>query len=143
MKNDKLKDSYKGSKFTVIHCEGALESYVTALNSVNAGKEGKKHESFTRGIILQIERLADGQRMSRENFPQEGDLPKRKGQQKAKKFNALKRIPIRGYCWLSGRHNDTYFISHYVYKDYDDLRPRDTNRVGVNWRRIEENGDER
>ncbi len=139
MKNDTPKDSYKGSKFTAIHCEGALESYVAALNSVDA----RRRKSFTCRIIQQIERLADGQRMSRENFPQEGDLPKRKGQQKAKKFNALKRIPIRGYCWLSERHKNTYFISHYVYKDYDDLRESDTNKVGSNWRRIEENGDER
>lgn len=139
MNNDKLKDSYKGSKFTVIHCEGALESYLTALNSVDA----RKRKSFTRGIIQQVQRLADGQRMSRENFPQEGDLPKRKGQQKVRKFNALKRIPVRGYCWLSERHENTYFISHYVYKDYDNLRESDTNKVGANWRRIEENGDER
>lgn len=139
MNNDKLKDSYKGSKFTVIHCEGALESYLTAQNSVDA----RKRKSFTRGIIQQVQRLADGQRMSRENFPQEGDLPKRKGQQKVRKFNALKRIPVRGYCWLSERHENTYFISHYVYKDYDNLRESDTNKVGANWRRIEENGDER
>jgi len=136
--DDKPKDGYKGSKFTVIHCEEALKSYVAALSSVDA----RKRKSFTRGITQQIERLADGHRMSRENFPQEGDLPKRKGQQRAKKFNALKRIPIRGYCWLSDRHENTYFISHYVYKDYDDLREGDTNKVGANWRRIEENGDE-
>lgn len=139
MNNDKPKDSYKGSKFTVIQCEGALRSYLEALNSVDA----RKRKSFMRGIIQQIQRLADGQRMSRENFPQEGDLPKRKGQQKARKFNALKRMPVRGYCWLSERHENTYFISHYVYKDYDNLRESDTNKVGANWRRIEENGDER
>jgi len=123
----------------VIHCEGALESYVAALNSVDA----RRRKSFTRRVMQQIERLADGERMSRENFPQEGDLPKRKGQRRAKKFNALKRIPIRGYCWLSGRHKNTYFISHYVYKDYDDLRESDTKKVGANWRRIEESEDER
>ena len=138
MSDDKPKDDYQGSKFTIIHCKKALDSYSEALNSVNANKR----KSFTRRIIQQIERLADGGRMSRENFPQEGDLPKRKGQQRAKKFNALKRIPIRGYCWLSDRHKNTYFISHYVYKDYDDLRESDTSKVGANWRRIEENGDE-
>jgi len=137
--DDKPKDSHKGSKFTVRHCEGALESYVIALNSVDA----RRRKSFTNGVIQQIERLSNGQRMSRKNFPQEGVLPKRKGQQRAKKFNALKRIPIRGYCWLSDRHKSTYFISHYVYKDYDDLRKGDTSKVGANWRRIEENGDER
>ncbi len=139
MNGYQLKESYKGSKFTVKHCEGALESYDSALNSVDARRRG----SFTRRIIQQIERLANGHRMSRENFRQEGDLPKRKGQQKAKKFYALKRIPIRGYCWLSERNKDTYFISHYIYKDYDGLKEKDTSRIGNNWWRIEENGDER
>ncbi|MCU7906896.1 MAG: hypothetical protein KZQ76_13845 [Candidatus Thiodiazotropha sp. (ex Epidulcina cf. delphinae)] len=139
MSNDKPKDRYNGSKFTVIHCEGALESYEVALNSVEAGK----HKSFTRGMIMQIQRLADGHRLSKENFPQEGNLPGRKGRQKAKKFYALKRIPIRGYCWKSGRRKNTYYISHYVYKDYDNLKERDAGRVGANWSRIEEKGDER
>ena len=139
MKDDKPKDRYKGEKFTVIHCGGALDSYKAALSSLDS----RKQKSLTRGMILQIERLAAGHRMSKENFPQEGDLPKRKGQHKAKKFNALKRLPIRGYCWLSDKHKNTSFISHYVYKDYNKLKESDTNKVGVNWKRIEENGDER
>jgi len=137
--DEKPKDRHEGSKFTVVHCKGALDSYIEALNHVNA----KKHKAFTRGMIQQIARLAEGHRMSKANFPQEGGLPKRKGQHRAKKFNALKRIPVRGYCWLSEKHKNTYFISHYVFKDYDDLKESDTNRVGNNWRRIEENGDER
>lgn len=138
MKDDNIMDRYKGSRFTVIHCKGALESYEEALKSVEAAKRSK----FTMNMIIQIQRLADGHRMSKENFPQEGDLPKRKGQSHAKKFNALKRIPIRGYCWLSERYANTYFISHYVFKDYDRLKDSDTRKVGDNWRRIEVNGDE-
>lgn len=80
--------------------------------------------------------------MSKENFPQEGVLPKQKNQSIAKKFNALKRIPIRGYCWLSGIHSNTYFISHYVYKNYDKLKEKDTAIVGKNWIRIEVNSYE-
>jgi hypothetical protein len=133
-----LKDRYTGEKFTVVHCEGAKDSFDEAMNSV----EKRKHKSFTRGVIQQIERLAKGQRMSKENFPQEGDLPKRVGQAKAKKFNALKRIPLRGYCWLSETKPHTYFISHYIYKDQKKLKSADTERVGANWRRIEEQGDE-
>lgn len=138
MKDDKPRDKYEGEKFTVIHCKGALDSYRAALGGV----EARKHKSFTHGIIMQIERLAAGHRMSKENFPQEGDLPKRKGQHKAKKFNALKRKPIRGYCWLSEQHKNTYFISHYVFKNYDKLKDSDTNRTGANWTRIEVDGDE-
>ena len=136
---DKPKDRHEGSEFTVIHCNGALDSYIEALRHINAKK---RKAAFTRGMIQQIDRLAEGHRMSKANFPQEGALPKRKGQHRAKKFNALKRIPIRGYCWLSEKYRNTYFISHYVYKDYDDLKESDSNRVGANWRRIEENDDE-
>ncbi len=79
--------------------------------------------------------------MSQQNFPQEGYLPKKQGQQRAKKFNAFKRMPLRGYCWLSERHVNTHFISHYAYKNYDKLKESDTKRVGKNWVRIEEKGD--
>lgn len=139
MSDKDVKDSYTGSRFTVIHCEAALESLENALAGVNASKR----KSLILGLILQIERLANGERMTKENFPQEGDLPKRKGQQKAKKFNALKRKPIRGYCWFSEQIQSTYFVSHYIYKDHGRLKPGDTSRVGANWRRIEEDGDER
>ena len=132
------KDRFKGPRFTVIHCKGALDSFSKALKSVDT----RKHKSFTRGMIMQIQRLADGHQMTKENFPQEGDLPKRTGQQKTKKFNAFKRKPIRGYCWLSEQNENTYYISHYVYKNYNDLKDRDTKRVGANWSRIEEKGDE-
>lgn len=138
MTNRKLEISYNGQKFEVTHCEGAIASFEEAMNHVDS----RKRKSFIRGVVMQIGRLADGHRMSKENFPQEGDLPKRPGQQKAKKFNALKRIPIRGYCWLSDKYPNTYFISHYVYKDYDKLKERDTKRVKDNWNRIEVGNDE-
>jgi len=133
-----LKSSYKGIKFKVTHCKGALDSFNEALKHV----EARKRDSFQRSIILQIQRLADGERMSRENFPQEGELPKCPGKKKAKKYNALKRKPVRGYCWLSEKHPNTYFISHYVYKDYRNLKSKDTTKVGDNWNRIEVGDDE-
>jgi hypothetical protein len=132
------KERIKGSRFTIVHCKGALDSFNDALQSVDS----RKRKAFTRGMIQQIQRLADGHRMSKENFPQEGELPARRDQRKTKKFNALKRIPIRGYCWLSERYRNTYFISHYVYKDYGKLKEKDTKRVGDNWKRIEEKGDD-
>jgi len=142
----KLQQKLKGSKFIAVHCKGAIDSFYKALDSVSPAKR----KSFERAIILQIQRLLelqiqrllDGHRLSKENFPQEGNLPVKKGQSKAKKFNAFKRIPIRGYCWLSETHQNTYFISHYVYKDQVKLKDKDTLRVGNNWNRIEVNGDE-
>ena len=138
MKGRKLENSYKGSKFEITHCDGAVASFDEAMTHVDA----RKRQTFTRAIEMQVQRLADGHRMSKENFPQEGELPKRKGQQKAKKFNALKRIPIRGYCWLSDKYPSKYFISHYVYKDYDKLKEKDTHKVKDNWTRIEVGSDE-
>lgn len=138
MKGRKLENSYKGSKFEITHCNGAVASFDEAMTHVDA----RKRQTFTRAIEMQVQRLADGHRMSKENFPQEGELPKRKGQQKAKKFNALKRIPIRGYCWLSDKYPSKYFISHYVYKDYDKLKEKDTHKVKDNWTRIEVGSDE-
>jgi len=134
-----LETEHKGSKFTIIHCKGALDSFHNAMKSVDA----KRRKSFANSIIHQIKRLANGERMTKENFPQEGNLPKRPGQHNTKKFNALKKIPIRGYCWLSEKHSNTYYISHYVHKDYKRLKERDSTRVENNWKRIEENGDER
>lgn len=138
MTDTKLKKEYAGEKFTIIHCEGAIESFYSALASVQAGRRQK----FTRALIQQITRLADGHRMSQENFPQEGALPNKVGQSGSKKFNALKKIPIRGYCWLSEIHKNTFFISHYIAKKQNKLDPADTNKVGANWRRIEVDGDE-
>lgn len=129
---------YEGGRFRVVHCAGAVESYRAALKHVDA----RKAKSFTRKIIAQLKRLADGQPMSNEHFPKEGELPKRPGQQRTRHFHALKRIPLRGYCWRSETKPDTWFISHYVYKDYMKLAARETRKVGNNWHRIEVNGDD-
>lgn len=133
----KLQQRFDGSKFCIIHCKGAIKSFQNALGSVDL----RKHKSFEKGMVLQIQRMANGHRMSKENFPQEGELPKQKGST-VKKFNAFKRMPIRGYCWLSGSYPNTYFISHYVFKNYDKLKDKDTTIVAKNWTRIEVNGDE-
>lgn len=80
--------------------------------------------------------------MSNEHFASEGNLPKQPNQSITKKFKALKRLPVRGYCWLSDRKKDTYYISHYVHKDYNKLKKQDIDTVGKNWKRIEVDDDE-
>lgn len=129
---------YHGAKFRVVHCRGAMDSFDAALKHCQKGKAN----SLRRGMEQQIARLADGHRMSKENFPSEGDLPKLSGHTSAKKFNALKRKPIRGYCWLSEKYLNTYFISHYIYKNFQKLNSKDTDRVASNWKRIEVDEDE-
>ena len=85
----KLKQLYKGKRFTVIHCEGALESFEHAIFRLKNG--AKKRLSMTTGIADQIERLASGEPMSQENFCREGQLPSRKGQQYVNYFCAFKK----------------------------------------------------
>lgn len=129
---------FTGKRFTIVHCNGAYKSFSDSLASLPANKA----KSLKRQMVLQITKLANGDRMSKENFPQEGLLPSLKGQHKKKKFNALKRLPIRGYCWLSDKYENTYFISHYIHKKTDKLKDKDVQIVGNNWTRIEVNGDE-
>jgi hypothetical protein len=56
---------------------------------------------------------------------------------------ALKRKPVRGYCWKSKKYPNTWFISHYVHKKQDKLDSSDTHKVANNWHRIEIENDER
>jgi hypothetical protein len=93
-------------------------------------------------MIFQIQRLADGHPMSNENFPLEGELPGT-GHKKKQRFRALKKIPVRGYCWKSEKHPNTWFISHYIHKKQNKLSDSDTQKVRNNWHRIEIQDDER
>lgn len=62
-----LAREYEGGRFRVVHCDGAVESYWEALKHVDA----RKAKSFTRNMIAQIKRLADGQPMSKGSFPKQ------------------------------------------------------------------------
>lgn len=42
---------------------------------------------------------------TKENFPREGKLPSKGSGESNGHFHALKRIPVRGYCWLSLNKN--------------------------------------
>ncbi len=129
----KLKDRYPGSVANLVHCDKALQSWLKALESVKANEK----KGFVRKIEHQINRLLSGQRMSEENFPREGKLPD------GSYFHALKKIPIRGYCWLSPNRKGTYYMSHYVYKNYQKLKAKDTEKVCFNWNKIEVDRDEK
>lgn len=123
-----LKDRMQGSVYTLIHCDGALQSLEDALEGMS---EREKQKSRIK-IITQINRLIDGHRMSEDNFVDEGKLPN------GKTFKAIRKIPIRGYCWLSKRFNKTFFMSHYIMKKKQKLANSDVDRVGNNWKNIEE-----
>ncbi|CUA83964.1 hypothetical protein [Pseudidiomarina woesei] len=133
-----IKKRITGSVFEIVHCAGALDSLDEALESIPKNKR----QSWLRGVNRQFERLANGQRLSKENFPTEGELPRRPGQQVVKHFKALKRIPLRAYLWKSERFENRYYVSHYVYKNYDRLKPKDTDLVARNWRAVEEHQED-
>ncbi|MGP3005736.1 MULTISPECIES: hypothetical protein [Serratia] len=132
-----IKDCYQGSCYKVVHCKGALDSLDDAMRSLR----DKKAKSMLRQLILQIERLVSGARMAQGTVRKEGDLPSYQGRP-AKNFWALKRIPIRGYFWDSEKNEQTYYISHYIYKDFDELHQSDVLKVHNNWHRIEGGHDE-
>lgn len=119
-------EDYSGSKYKVTHCEGAIQSLNDALLSVPNNKTQKAR------MWRLIQRLGDGIRMPQDSFPTEGVLPDKS------RFKAIKKIPLRAYLWLSKKHKNTYFISHYIYKNQNKLKASDTDRVKKNWRKIEE-----
>lgn len=127
-----------GALLTVVHCEGAWETFLVALESIPAGER----ESIKLRMDMLVKALASGRRLSKDSFPQEGFLPSLPGKA-AKQFYAFKKIPIRAYGWYSETRPKKFFISHYIFKNKDKLSGSDTTIVQRNWTRIEVNGDEK
>lgn len=119
-------EDYDGSKYRVIHCDGAQDSLDEALSHV-ANKKTQKAR-----MERLIHRLGDGVRMPHDSFPSEGELPDKSH------FRAIKKLPLRAYLWLSKKYKNTYFISHYIYKNKQKLSASDIQRVSRNWRKKEE-----
>lgn len=87
-----LKREYSGERLRVVHCEGAIESFRDALTKV---APYKRKPTLVMHMVRQIETLANLGRLSGLHFPKEAELPN------GSHFYALKRIPVRGYCWFS------------------------------------------
>ncbi|WOG28260.1 hypothetical protein [Endozoicomonas sp. 8E] len=123
-------DKYVGTHYTIVYCKGAKESLdeVLAKHAPQPMKSNKLKAQM-RSLLV---RLADGHRMTKENFPKEGDLPD------GSKFRAIKKIPLRAYLWRSKKYPGKCFISHFIYKDFQKLKAQDITKVCNNWREIEE-----
>ena len=125
---------YEGTEYDVYLCDGAAKSRKDALKKVSPA--GKK-KTLDIGIYLQIKRFANGDTLHSDHFCSEGNLPSHGGN--TKKFYEFKRKPLRAYCWFSDKHEKkTVYISHFVYKDWQKLDARDTEKVINNWRKVEE-----
>ncbi|MTI12129.1 hypothetical protein [Sansalvadorimonas verongulae] len=122
--------AHRGSRYTVLYCEGAKDTYESALGHIPKGRQS----SIKARLRALLKRLSDGNRLSQDNFPQEANLPgKGNG-----RFRALKKIPIRVYMWLSKRYPSIYFISHCIFKNKNELAEADKKIVCNNWRKLEE-----
>ena len=130
--NDDLEECYQGSCYKIIHCKGAEKSFYNALKHINPNRKN----GYKAKMKAFRESLANGKRMSNENFPKEGTLPD------GTHFRALKKTPLRAYLWESTKHPKTFFISHYIFKDFQKLKRNDVTKIRDNWRRYEENNDE-
>lgn len=133
-----MKGSIQGECHRIVHCKGALKSLGESLKSVTPAK---KQKSMLISLTLQLERLVSGKRTPDLSARKEGVLPSLNGKP-AKNFWAIKKIPIRGYYWESDRHDMTFFMSHYIYKDFDRLDDADVQKVRNNWERIERGCDD-
>ena len=135
MSENKLKEVHKGSRLTVIHCKGALKSFRELLSKTGTPK-------YEKIILLQINSIIDGHRLSKQNFRQESELPAHPKNHVKKHFYAFKKIPIRAYGWYSETKPGVFFISHYIHKKRDELADSDKKIVKNNWERIEVNNED-
>ena len=113
----------QGLKRRVIHAPGALDSWEN-----EAAKLSERKATEMEGFLIALfDAWNDSSRLHSHWAEPEGDLSK------AKKFFAIKRIPIRTYFWYSDVHKNTIVISHYVYKKWQKLRTEDIKKVKLNW----------
>ncbi len=113
----------QGLKRRVIHAPGALDSW-----EKEAAKLSERKATEIEGFLIALfDAWNDNSRLNSRWAEPEGDLSK------AKKFFAIKRIPIRAYFWYSDVHKNTIVISHYVYKKWQKLRTEDIKKVKLNW----------
>ncbi|WP_415904575.1 hypothetical protein ACMXYW_14950 [Neptuniibacter sp. QD48_55] len=119
-----------GSNFTIHFCEGAEESFLEALSHLTTAKQS----TITARMFALLERKANGQ-LSGDSDKKEGILPDKSH------FRAIKKIPLRCYYWQSKVRKATIFVSHFKYKDQQNLDPRDTRRVVKNWWAYEKSTD--
>lgn len=116
----------QGCKCKIRFCSGADRSFQDATSKFSRGVL----EKATAKMIAQLEVLADGGVLScPDKWNKEAEL------EKGRHFFAVKSIKycLRAYgFWFDG----DFWVSHWVYKNYDDLKSSDTRKVRDNWRQL-------
>jgi len=118
-----------GSHFTIEFCDGSQNSFNLAIARIAPVIKRKKYEAI---MFTLLNNLSNAKRLAKGTNVKEGVLPDKSN------FRALKKIPIRCYFWCSKKHKNRIFISHFIYKDFDKLDKKDTQKVVKNWREYEE-----
>lgn len=116
------------SKLEIRDCEGAEDSLREALKRVKPDRQTKALAA-TKALRDQLSQ--HGSLRSPDKWNKEGDLPD------GKKFYALKTTKaysLRGYGFFAGKGE--FWISHWVYKDFQKLKQQDIDRVHENWRKV-------
>ncbi|MFZ5660926.1 MAG: hypothetical protein ACOY5C_13870 [Pseudomonadota bacterium] len=118
-----------GNRLTIRYCDGAEASLQEALRHIPAHLKDRCIAQFVARRNL----LADGEQMRKpEHFNTEGALPD------GGNFFAIKTTQgLRAYGWFSSRHRHVFFISHFVFKNYDKLKRADEDLVRRNWEKEE------
>lgn len=122
-------DCIIGSHFTIEFCNGAQDSFNVAISRIAPVVKRQKYKAIMYNLL---NNLSNAKRLSQGTNVKEGALPDKSN------FRALKKIPIRCYFWCSKRHKGRIFVSHFIYKDFDKLDKKDTQKVVKNWRENEE-----
>lgn len=122
---------------TIRHCIKARE---TLDRIISKHQLGLKTESIMRKFSAALERLCE-RPISSERLTVEAELPSFHGRGGGR-FYAFKEKPLRVYMWRSQRFEDTWYISHYIVKDQQELSETDKGKVHANWYRVEVEGYE-
>lgn len=125
---DSSNEDLVGKVFTIKFCNGAQDSFIQASSRISPVQ--KRTKSIAKMLSL-LTRISNGEKLAAGEIVTEAKLPSKK------KFKALKKIPIRCYFWYSDTYQNVIFVSHFIYKDFNDLDKRDIERVCENWRNME------
>lgn len=130
--------TWQGRVFTLEHCGSAGKSFEKAVNRLPAGN--RRRRKWDTWLKSALQRLVDNEKLSARSIRKEGPIKGTKGLGDGKgdlHFWALKNIPIRVYFWYSPYQKDKIYVSHYIYKDFDNLDDRDIEKVSNNFKRYE------
>ena len=136
--NEKMVVSdWPGSKYDLSHCDNrkAKGSYDEAMKHLRTNKQRSVETQFR----VMYRRFVNGQRMSRGSLVKEAALTGTGGRNGGKDlhFYAFKKIPVRSYFWYSPTVTRNVWVSHYLFKDFDDLSAKDTQKVRNKFQSIE------